>query len=387
LEEVEVKVKEGFLFLALIVLAAFGLSCCSGSPSSNYVWIDVPENGLRFPDLIPVTIEGHATGPEGITQVELFINGELLTTISDPPGEGPLVNFEFSWVPTSPGTYTIHAIAYGADGAASPYDDTTIIFGEKLADQPAAEVVAAEPDESSEEESSPPSEEVESLIQFWAEPEAIQAGDCTEIMWQVVNVKKVIFGGVGQAFEGIYQDCLCKNQTYTLKVIHLDDSEEEKKVNILVTGSCETPEPEGDAESQAADPGDDSEPDEDPEPPPEADPDESPEPEKDTTPPSAPVQSVPSNGLSIDCKYNQNLVWSLVKDKSGISQYQVKVQRHSGDKNWTDIAGSVFSGISGKQHSITVECGWYYRWRVRAVDGAGNPGSWSGWWTFTVNLE
>jgi hypothetical protein len=76
-----------------------------------------------------------------------------------------------------------------------------------------------------------------------------------------------------------------------------------------------------------------------------------------------------------------------VSDKSGISQYQVSVQRHSGDNNWKDIPGSVFSGISGKKKSVSVECGWYYRWRVLAVDGAGNTGPWSGWWAFTIILE
>jgi hypothetical protein len=165
-------------------------------------------------------------------------------------------------------------------------------------------------------------------------------------------VKSVFFGGVEQAFDGTYQDCLCKNQTYTLTVTHLDETVETQQVGISVSGSCETPEPE-----------------------------------QDTMPPPAPVLSVPGNGLSLDCRSNQNLVWQPVSDKSNISQYQVKVQRHSGDNNWSDISGSVFSGIPGKQHSVSVECGWYYRWRVLAVDGVGNVGSWSGWWTFTVNLE
>jgi hypothetical protein len=33
------------------------------------------------------------------------------------------------------------------------------------------------------------------------------------------------------------------------------------------------------------------------------------------------------------------------------------------------------------------ECGWIYRWRVRAVDDVGNVGGWSGWSQFTVTLE
>jgi hypothetical protein len=34
-----------------------------------------------------------------------------------------------------------------------------------------------------------------------------------------------------------------------------------------------------------------------------------------------------------------------------------------------------------------VECGWYYRWRVRAVNGAGLAGEWSGWFLFTITLS
>jgi hypothetical protein len=344
--------KKWFHFLAPVVLITILISSCSGQSSAIFVWIDVPEDGLSFPDLRPVTIEGHATSPTEVQRIELMINGEMWTIIDDPVVDGELASFQAEWTPDSPGTYTIHAIAYGADGTTSQFDDTTITFSQELESSAISEMSDSEPDTQAEEDSAPPPEESESLIQFWADPDTIQAGDCTDIRWHVENVKKVIFGGVEQALDGTYQDCLCKNQTYTLTVVHLDQSEEKRKANVLVNGSCEVPEPE-----------------------------------EDTTPPPAPVQSAPTNGLSIGCKSNQNLVWLPVNDESGISQYQVKVQHHSGDNNWTDIPGSVFGGISGKQHSISVECGWYYRWRVRAADGEGNIGSWSAWWTFLINLE
>jgi hypothetical protein len=50
------------------------------------------------------------------------------------------------------------------------------------------------------------------------------------------------------------------------------------------------------------------------------------------------------------------------------------------------VSGSVFGGITDKQRSIPVECGWTYRWRVRAVDGVGNVGSWSAWSSFIITL-
>ena len=95
---------------------------------------------------------------------------------------------------------------------------------------------------------------------------------------------------------------------------------------------------------------------------------------------------MPANGLTLGCQPSQNLAWLPVSDDSGIAEYRVQVQRHGGDNNWQDVPGSVFAGIGGKQTSVEVECGWYYRWRVRAVDGAGNVGSWSGWSEFAITL-
>ncbi|MBM3499084.1 MAG: hypothetical protein FJX74_10490 [Armatimonadetes bacterium] len=132
---------------------------------------------------------------------------------------------------------------------------------------------------------------------------------------------------------------------------NLDGTEQRRRVTIPVTGECVTPMP-----------------------PP------------DNSAPAAPGLAAPSDGLSIACKSSQNLVWLPVDDPSGIAQYHLQVQRHSGDNNWQDIPGSAFTGIVDKQKSVSVECGWYYRWRGRAVDGAGNLGPWSGWWDFIITL-
>jgi len=78
----------------------------------------------------------------------------------------------------------------------------------------------------------------ETEIQFWAEPANIQAGSCTNIMWQVENAEKVVFGGVEQPLSGSYQDCLCENQRYTLNVTYLDGTEESRTVDISVEGTC-----------------------------------------------------------------------------------------------------------------------------------------------------
>ena len=159
------------------------------------------------------------------------------------------------------------------------------------------------------------------------------------------------FAGVNQPLDGSDSECPCTSQTYTLSVSHLDGSEEQRTLNVPVSGSCTTPPPPA-----------------------------------DTTPPPAPVLVVPANGLSITCKANQTLTWLPVSDPSGIANYDVEIQRHSGDNNWQLAPGGVIT-VTNKTTEFPVECGWYYRWRVRARDGAGNVGPWSDYWLFTITLS
>jgi hypothetical protein len=189
-------------------------------------------------------------------------------------------------------------------------------------------------------------------VEFWVDPPEIAAGGCARLNWRVRNASRVRLGSTDVAAEGSFETCLCEDEAYTLTVTNLDGTEQQRRVEIGVTGDCVTPTV-----------------------PP------------DTQPPAAPALAVPADGLSIACKASQNLVWLPVNDSSGIDEYHLQVQRHSGDNNWQDVTGSVFTGLEDKQRSISVECGWYYRWRVRAVDGAGNVGPWSGWWDFVITLS
>ena len=111
-----------------------------------------------------------------------------------------------------------------------------------------------------------------------------------------------------------------------------------------------------------------------------------PTPVPDTSPPPAPLQFKPLDGETFDCIASVMLRWDSVPDPSGIAGYRVQVERHAGDENWQPVAGSPWTGLDGTELEIDVECGWFYRWRVRAVDGAGNAGSFSSWFEFTVLL-
>ncbi|MCJ7734459.1 MAG: Ig-like domain-containing protein [Anaerolineales bacterium] len=341
-------------------LLALGLSSCASEPSPYpKAWIDVPVDGLVVPEGEPVNIEGHAASTGGVSQVEIWANGELQFTIESPPIKNGLARFSESWTPPGPGKHTIQVVAFSMDGEASQPDYARVIVGGDtvtVTKVPPPPVVTYTPTPVV---THTPTTIPGAINQLWAEPAEIQAGACTTIRWHTENVLKVIFGGIEQDFDGSYQECLCKNQRYTLTITHLDNREEKQTVDIAVTGSCVTPTV--------------------PTPTPTSLP-------PDTTPPPAPSPVVPTNGLSINCKASQNLTWLPVSDESGIAQYQVQVQRHSGDNNWSEVSGSVFTGIGGKTMNLNVECGWYYRWRVRAVDGSSNIGDWSNWSLFAILL-
>ncbi len=107
---------------------------------------------------------------------------------------------------------------------------------------------------------------------------------------------------------------------------------------------------------------------------------------QDETPPLAPAPNSPAGGVTLACPSNPVLDWDSVSDASGISSYTVQLQVSYDNQNWSDAPGSLFTTTATEQ-SVTVDCGGYYRWRVRATDGANNQGSYSAWVYFQVTLN
>lgn len=343
---------QGALALALLLplmSACGGPGASSGAPS---VWIDVPVDNLELPELREVQIEGHASSSQGISQVQVRVNGELLASLDMPSSAAGLARFGTRWTPPGLGDYTIEVVAITDEGISSEPDRARIRFGvaptQPGPTPPGAPVEPTPPGTPTE---VPPATSLpEGVVQFWAEPPAIEAGACTNIRWHAENVQQIVFGGIAQELDGSYHVCLCAGERYSLFVTYLDGAEERVQLDVTVSGTCASPTP------------------------------------PDTEPPPAPAPASPINGGTLTCRASQTMAWSAVSDPGGIAEYQVQVQRHSGDGVWLAAPGSPINGISGTSASIGVECGWYYRWRVRAVDGLGNVGAWSSWWTFTIEL-
>lgn len=377
------RVLVGLLIVLSCSIFTFGCEMPTDADKTS-IWLDVPVDGITVPEGQLLKIEGHASSPNAISKVEIWINGELRYEVDNPTTQGKLTRFSQEWTPPKPGEYTIQVMALSEDGSASDPDHARVLVGEPLAD-----IQTAPEEEQSLQEEAPdtptptatatptptptPTSSPDVVIEFWADPGEINAGDLFTVHWHVENVKQVILGGIDQSFDGTYSDYLCENQRYTLTVIRYDGTEEKRSVDILVTGGCATP---GDQSSES-DSGSSEESSSGGEPP---------APASDTSPPPSPNLLKPINGSDLGCVSSVMLRWEAVSDDSGIAEYQVVVQRHAGDNNWSGASGSPFTGIGGTQKENSVECGWEYRWRVRAIDGAGNTGSWSGWFTFVIPL-
>jgi hypothetical protein len=105
----------------------------------------------------------------------------------------------------------------------------------------------------------------------------------------------------------------------------------------------------------------------------------------DTSPPPAPTPVVPADGLIVSCRATQNLAWMPVSDPSGIAGYDLRLEREFTIGNWQVVAE--YNALADKQVTVDVLCGFHYRWRVRAKDGAGNLSAWSAYSSFALELE
>jgi hypothetical protein len=338
--------KVSFFLCALAwITAGCGQTAAQGG---TFAWIDVPVNDLTFPLGQEIRIEGHASDPTGVSRVEIWVNQELTWTVEDLPSSGDFVRFSQTWTPPEEGDYFILAAASGNGGESSTPASVIVHVGRL----PAVALVTEESIEAPDPATPTPEPALpETVVQFWADPPQIEADSCTLLRWQVENAEKVVLGSSEVSKQGSYEVCLCESTSYSLTVTGLDGIAEEFKVSIPVSGICAPPTVE-----------------------------------IDESPPPAPVLLKPLDGSDLDPVADTILRWNAVSDESGIAQYQVQVQRHSGDYNWTAAPGNPWTGLGETQLLLNVEYGYTYRWRVRAVDGAGNTGPWSGWFTFVVPL-
>ncbi len=139
------KSRQWFELLSILMLGSLFFSACGGAPGGGTsVWIDVPLDGLTFPEVRAIKIEGHAAAAGGVSRVEIWINGALLTTVNDPPMEGNLAVFHTEWTPPALGEYTIQAVALDRGGVSSSPDSARVVFGERAGGLPDLAITSVE---------------------------------------------------------------------------------------------------------------------------------------------------------------------------------------------------------------------------------------------------
>jgi len=355
-------------FLFPIVVCLILIGCAGGTPSGGvYAWIDVPLDGLTVPLNQTLNIEGHADAPSGVSRIEIWINSEIVARIDSPQVKGNLAKFQTDWIPPEPGEYSIQAVAVASDGTISqPHFRRIYVSGSAPTVPPSPTGLVGTPTVTgtttptltptgTPTETIPP----DVVVEFWAEPPQIQAGTCSNLRWHVENALNVRLGGSDVPHDGSFKACLCEDESYTLTVTQMDGNDLQRQLTIGVTGSCVTPT---------------------------LTPTETEEPPEDNTPPPAPSPYLPANGASVSCGSLVGVAWDAVSDPSGIDEYQVQVELIISGSKTKPHPDSPWTGLTATGLKVPVQCGAVYRWRVRAVDGAGNVGNWSSWYQFGVNM-
>jgi hypothetical protein len=71
-------------------------------------------------------------------------------------------------------------------------------------------------------------------IEFWADDDEIEVGECTNLNWRTSNIDSVWYNGQGVTGEGSREECPTTTTTYTLRVKKKDGSEETRNVTVEV---------------------------------------------------------------------------------------------------------------------------------------------------------
>jgi hypothetical protein len=370
------------LSLALLILIGGTLSCGQEVQTGPRAWIDYPREGSTLPVDTPVTIISHAYARDGVAEVLLSVDGEAYRR--DPPAQPGATFSEVTqeWLPEEEGVYTLQVVTYDTTGETSnPATISVRVAGEVAAVPTDTPVVTPPPGVTAVPTDTPvpPTDTPVSPtdtpvlptdtpipptdtpipptdtpvptdtpwppaeVDFQADDTSLVQGECTTLRWDVEYATAVFLNGGGVPGHGTQQVCPASTTTYDLHV-EAPSGNVDRSVTINVSAP------------------------------------------PDTTPPPVPSPAVPADGLEIDCKSSQTLVWMPVSDDSGGPVvYYVKLERQVSPGNWQSVRG--WGPVGGKQVDASVQCGLYYRWTVRAQDSAGNYSDWAPWSHFSIRLS
>jgi len=128
------------------------------------VGIDSPANGTTL-QMGPVDIAYHASSLDGVSAVELSVDGQVVSSIASPESDQQVVALRYTWTPTAAGSHTLRVRAQMSSGGWSDYSSVNVNV-EGGQPPPPEEPPAEEPEESpepdeDEDEEPPDTDEVE----------------------------------------------------------------------------------------------------------------------------------------------------------------------------------------------------------------------------------
>jgi len=123
----------------ILLLLAGGLWFMHTRPVVALDWgpgvnIANPANGAVLDLGMPLIVTASGIDPQGVTRLELYVNG-VLTAVqqsTDTGGSNPLQGFTASWTPTTAGRYTLTVRGYRSDGR---FGDSSLVIVDVMASQ------------------------------------------------------------------------------------------------------------------------------------------------------------------------------------------------------------------------------------------------------------
>jgi len=98
--------------------------------------IDSPVNGASLP-MGSVEIAYHATSTEGVSSIELSVNGEVVSSIASSDSSQKVVALKYTWQPNISGSHIIRVRAQNSAGSWSDFSTATVnIEGGQQVQQP-----------------------------------------------------------------------------------------------------------------------------------------------------------------------------------------------------------------------------------------------------------
>jgi hypothetical protein len=271
------------VFLVLLMLLAGAVSCQAPIPSGPQAWIDAPQNGAVLAPGALVAVVSHAYASEGVAEVALSVNGQVLQR--NPPASpgAQFVQASLNWTPTEAGTYTLEVIALDSAGTASSPASVVVTVGQPPTETPTStptptatatgtatatptntptvtptDTPTATPTNTPTPTPTPTSTPTStptptptatptpaSDVRLWTDASVVSAGDCTTLYWVATNVTAYwIDGQPGAGDQGSKQVCPCVETTYALRAQLSDGTEYSTSVTVQVKGECVTPVPD-----------------------------------------------------------------------------------------------------------------------------------------------